>query len=726
MELGNFIKVLYRHKFTLIIVPILTVVIAYFLVRNQPDQYTSQSQIATGIVDKTQQTLSDGSGVQQSEVDQDFDNLLEIIRSKKILDQISYQLMIHDLTSPQPFRTPSKTLLELNKDARTHALAVYTEFYNNRQELSLFNPDQNGLNTLMVSMKYDDASLLKTLSIYRAETSDFIDVEYSDDNPELTAFVVNTMAHEFITYYDFILKDNQQKAISLLGTLVTARKDSLDTYNARLKNYKIKNGILSLPEQSTAIYTQLANLEAHLEDAQREAVSNQAAIQSIDDQFKPGDEKYVESLLVPVNQRIVNNTEQLRILNQEYVESNFKDTYKLKIDSIQKVISQSIGQSSDQSITSPLSTKQALITQRLTLEVAYQLAKNSIGTIQDEITKLNGQLGAIVPNEAVVQQDQSTIDVAQKEYLDILNKFNQTTYDANLYGQLRQIETAMPGALVPSKKLLLVILSGIISFVFCIVVFFILYFFDDSVKTPEDLADKTGVPVLGYLNLLSSSTIDLRKVWNDPRPDAETYHFRNLLQSIRFEIDTELGPNKVFVVNSLANREGKTFTATNLAYAYSLVNKRVLLIDGNFYNPGVTRSVKSKIYLEDYFNGLLPDFISYNSPKITVLSNKGGDGSLYEVSTESNITEKFEKLREVFDIIIIEASSLNTLNKSKEWNRFADKILTIFESGKNLRSHEKKHISYLKGLNGKFMGWVLNVVNKHDDSVEEDQTDDAA
>ena len=198
-----------------------------------------------------------------------------------------------------------------------------------------------------------------------------------------------------------------------------------------------------------------------------------------------------------------------------------------------------------------------------------------------------------------------------------------------------------------------------------------------------------------------------------------------MLQAIRFEIDTELGPNKVFVVNSLANREGKTFTATNLAYAYSLVNKRVLLIDGNFYNPGVTRSVKSKIYLEDYFNGLLPDFISYNSPKITVLSNKGGDGSLYEVSTESNITEKFEKLREVFDIIIIEASSLNTLNKSKEWNKFADKILTIFESGKNLRSHEKKHISYLKGLNGKFMGWVLNVVNKND-AAEEENTEDAA
>ena len=280
----------------------------------------------------------------------------------------------------------------------------------------------------------------------------------------------------------------------------------------------------------------------------------------------------------------------------------------------------------------------------------------------------------------------------------------------------------MPGTIAASKKMLLVILSGIISFIFCIIVFFILYFFDDTIKTPEELANKTGVPVLGYLNLLSSSTIDLRQVWSDPNPSPEVYQFRNLLQSIRFEVDTELGPNKVLLVNSMANREGKTFLATNLAYAYSLVNKKVLLIDGNFYNPGITQSVKLKTFLEDYFNGLMPDFVSYSLTKITVLSNKGGDGSLFEVSGEKDVAEKFEKLRDYFDIIIIEASSLNTLNKSKEWNKFADKILTVFEAGKDIRSHEKKHIAYLKGQNGKFLGWVLNVVNKHDAADEEHTT----
>ncbi|WP_158996207.1 Wzz/FepE/Etk N-terminal domain-containing protein [Mucilaginibacter sp. L196] len=725
MELGDFFKVLSRHKLTLIIVPIIAIIITYFLVRNQPSVYTSQTQIATGLVDKTQVTLGDNTTAAESQVAQDFDNLIEILRSKRITEQVSYQLMIHDLTSQTPFRPPSKLLLQLNQSAREHALAVYTDYYNRRKELSLFNPDQNGLHSLLLSMKYDDESLLKNLNIYRAQSSDFIDIEYNDDDPQLTAFVVNTLAHEFTSYYSFIVKDNQHKAVTFLGKLVDAKRDTLDSKIGQLKNYKIQNRILSIPEQSRALYSQLADYETHLEQAQRDAISTQGAINSIDNQFKPGQRKYLESLLQPVNQSLVSTTDQLKILNERYIESNFDTIYKVQIDSLQRIISERINQSSDKYIVSPLATQQNLVQERLTLQVQYELAKNSIGSIQQALNRLNAQLDAVVPHEAIVQQDESAIDVAQKEYLDILNKYNQTSLDASYSGdQLKQLDTAMPGIISPSKKMLLVILSGIISFIACVVIFFILYFIDDTVKTPEELANRTVAPVLGYLNLLSTSTIDLRQVWSDPHPNLETYQFRNLLQSVRFEVDTELGPNKVLLVNSLANGEGKTFLATNLAYAYSLVNKKVLLIDGNFHHPGITHSVKSKLYIEDYFKGTLPDFNEYNLSKITVFSNKGGDGSLLEVNDEKTIREKFEKLKSVFDIIIIEASSLNTLNKSKEWNKFTDKILTIFEAGKRLRDNEMKHINYLKSLNGKFMGWVLNVVNKLD-AADEDHTNAA-
>lgn len=719
MELGGYFSLLYRHRFTLIIVPILTIIITYILVRNQPDNYTSESQIATGIVDKTQQALSDNSSAQgESQIAQDFDNLIEIIRSKKMLDQVSYQLMIHDLTSSEPFRAPCKLMLQMNRQAREHALAVYTDFYNNRKSLSLYNADQAGLNNLMVCMKYDDESILKKLSVYRAQNSDFINIDFTAENPQMTAFVVNALSHEFITYYNFVIKDNQRKAMNFLGTLAQAKRDTLDKKIDQLKNYKIANSILSIPEQSRALYSQLGDLETHLTQEQELATANNAAMHNIDNQFKPGEHRYLESQTAPINQTLIDLKQQYTDLYNDYIQSDFNDGYRPTLDSLRSKITNAIIESSDRTAYSPAATKQNLVQERLTLQTARDLAQNSIGSIQAGIKKVNAQLSTIVPHEAVVQQYESDIDVAQKEYLEILAKYNQTSLDANYVAQPKQTEIAMPGVAEPSKKMLLVILSGIVAFVFCLIVFFILYFFDDNIKTPEELANKTGVPVLGYLNLLSSSTIDLRRVWTDSRIDEETYHFRNLLQSIRFEIDNEMKGSKILLVNSLVNGEGKTFLSTNLAYAYSLVNKKVLLIDGNFHNPSVTRSVKSKIFIEDYLTGAIPGFASQSSYKITVLSNKGGDISLLEVANEGLIREKMDRLRNVFDIIIIEASSLSTLNKSKEWNRFTDKIVCVFEANKKMRGNQAANTEYLKSLDGKFIGWVLNVVNKFNASGE--------
>ncbi len=720
MELGGYFSLLYRHRFTLIIVPILTIIITYLLVRSQPETYTSEAQVATGIVDKTQQALNSGTTDNSSEnqIAQDFDNLIEIIRSKKMLDQVSYQLMIHDLTSNEPFRKPCKLMIQMNQGAREHAVQVYTEFYNDRKALSAYNSDQAGLNNLLGCMKYDGDNIAKKLTIYRAQNSDFINIDYSAENPQLTAFVVNVLTHEFITYYNFVIKDNQRKAMSFLGTLAQAKRDTLDKKINQLKNYKIENGILSIPEQSRALYSQLGDLETHLTQERELAAANEAAVNNIDKQFTPGEHKYLESKMIPVNQELIDLKEQQAAISNEWVQSDFNDAYKPTLDSLQRQINSAIIRSSDQLSYSPLNNKQNLVQQRLTLETAHDLAQNSIGSIQNGIQRVNVELNKIVPHEAVVQQDESDIDVAQKEYLEILAKYNQTSLDANYIAQPKQTEAAMPGVAEPSKKMLLVILSGIIAFVFCLIVFFVLYFFDDNIKTPEELANKTGVPVLGYLNLLSSSTIDLRRVWTDARIDEETYQFRNLLQSIRFEIDSEMKGSKILLINSLANGEGKTFLATNLAYAYSLVNKKVLLIDGNFHNPSITRSVKSRIFVEDYLTGAIPGFASQSTYKITVLSNKGGDVSLFEVANENLIREKIDRLRNAFDIIIIEASALSTLNKSKEWNRFADKIVCVFEANKKMKGGHAANTEYLKSLDGKFIGWVLNVVNKFNASSE--------
>ncbi|MBE9586345.1 lipopolysaccharide biosynthesis protein [Mucilaginibacter sp. JRF] len=708
MEFGKFFRLLLKHKYTLIAVPVIAVVITYFLVRNLADVYTSTSQLATGIVDPTQQVLNT-EAPQESKISQEFSNLVQILRSTKILDQVSYQLMLHDLTSEKPFRKPSALLNELNADARKHAVEVYTRLYNNRQELMLFDKDQNGLDRVLQSMKYDDQSLLKTLTIYRLENSDFINVQFDAENPELTAFVVNNVCKEFINYYTFIVKENQRKAATFLGKLLQNKQDSLHALNDSLKQYKIKNRVFSLTEQARSLYGQLADYETRRQENEKDVVSSRAAIRRIDQSFDPADRQYIESSMTRVNSQITELDKQLNAANNAYIESNFDPEYKGRVDSLTNVISSKIRQSSDKYILNPLSAKQELVNTKQTLQTANVVAKNSRSSIDKELGRLNRRFDNLVPHEAVIGAYEKAINIAQEEYLTLLARYNQVSMEASMSVTLKQVVAAMPGEVQPSKKMLLVILAGVGSFGVCVVVLFALFFIDNTVKTSKELANRTKISVLGYLNLLDNKVIDFKKLWDSNDTDGNTRTFKNLLRSLRYEIDTEMRGDKILLVNSLKANEGKTVVAISMAYSQAVINKRVLLIDGNFEDSGITRMTKPANYLEDYLTGKTTG-TDNNTGMITVWGNRGGDISLFEIRPEHEVKEKLESLKQIYDLIIIETSALNTLNRSKEWVGVADKMIAVFQSGQNLTEAQAPNIQYLKSVKNKFMGWVLNKV----------------
>ena len=132
MELSNFLKLLNRQRFILIAVPLIAIGLAFFLVRKLPDTYTSHGRLATGLVDQSQQELinNNQTNSDDNKITQQFSNLIQMMQLKKIYDQVSYKLIIHDLTDDSPYRQPSKLLKELGKEAKKHAFEVFTKNIN--------------------------------------------------------------------------------------------------------------------------------------------------------------------------------------------------------------------------------------------------------------------------------------------------------------------------------------------------------------------------------------------------------------------------------------------------------------------------------------------------------------------------------------------------------------------------------------------------------------------
>jgi len=711
-ELTKFINLLKKNRLILIVVPIATIVITFFLVRNLPDSYVSQAQIATGIVDETRQTSLTQETPQAQQIVQEFSNLLAMIRMKRILDQVSYQLMIHDLSST-PFRKPSNLLSKLTAQQRLAVRNSYVNLYNNNTALNLYNKGQKDLYDLMVSMRYDSESLKDKIQAYRLGDSDFIVVMMESEDPDLSAFIVNILSSEFIKYYSKAVKVNQVKTSDFLRDLLAQKSDTLIARMNSLRDYKVKNRVLNLDEQSKQLYARIIDYENKRQEAVQQTSSFAGALNEIDAKFNPFERKYLESAMSGINQDIMSTKDEISQLYDLYYKNDLDEQYKKSIDSLGRVLERQIGKSSDAYITNPLSAKQSLVEQKLTLETQLDISRYSINSLERELKALNAQFDQLVPREADVQRLGMDIDMASKEYSDILSKYNQSNLENAFDVKLNVVQQAMSGLPQPSKKMLLVLISGVISTVFCLLVFFIIYYFDNSITSAKELANATQIPVLGSLRNLATGPLNLSDIWLNKNGLKSNTEFKKQLRSIRYEIENEIN-QKVIVISSLDAAEGKTLLALSLAFAWKMTNHKVLLIDGNFANQELSKAATDSIYLEDFIQGN----VNINSNDVQegsvyIIRNKGGDKALLELDLQQNIQAKIDQLKAIFDVIIIDTTSQDDMNNVKEWILFCDGVIGVFKAGQGLTENKKNFVSYLKD-NPLFKGWILNRVNSRE------------
>ncbi|QEC74507.1 AAA family ATPase [Mucilaginibacter ginsenosidivorax] len=710
MELGFFFKLLKKYKLVLIFIPIITGVATFFAVKRLPDTYVSHAQIATGIVDASRHLLDkDANNSQQAQqAFSEFSNLMAIMKLKKIVSQVSYSLIIHDLQYPAyPYSKPSKMLADMAEYQRDAALKLFQYKFNHLEPLLLYNKQEKTLNDLLHSMRYDDASLRKDLVIYRDDESDFISVSYDSANPQLSADVVNILCTQFINYYSQTVKKNESNAVTFLSDLLVQKRNALRDKTAQLQKYKIDNGILNLEEQSRAIFGQILSYSDKKQEAEKEIAAYDGTLKTLDSKFAPADRQYFESVSSKINQTITATQDELHLIQNKYIRSNYDPKYKPALDSIQKSLSSQINLSSDQYITNPLTHKDDLVKQKLTLEVTRDLAKYSVQSINAALSDLNAKFARLVPFDAKVKTFDFDINIASQEYLDVLNKYNSTNLKSNFSIELIQVEKAEPEAPEPSKKMLLIVISVVVMFFVCVFVLFVLFYLDNTIKEPAELVNKTQLPLLGYLNRIPGTDLDIRKLWDIENRD-KMQQYKDLLRSVRFEIDQELRGEKIIAVTSISPHEGKTLFATSLAYSYAMINKKVLLIDGNFERPDLTNAVRPNLFLEDYFKNTPLYNVDVNSSTATTLGNHGNDITLLEIADEAFIKNRFDDLKSKYDIVIIDTAPLTALNKSKEWLLFADKTVAVFEANKELTNAQKQFVVFLKTLGSKFGGWVLN------------------
>ncbi len=205
-------------------------------------------------------------------------------------------------------------------------------------------------------------------------------------------------------------------------------------------------------------------------------------------------------------------------------------------------------------------------------------------------------------------------------------------------------------------------------------------------------------------------------VHNDPKsPISEI--FRTLRTNLQFINNKE--KLQTILVTSTLPREGKSFVSANLAVTFAQVGKKVLLIDadmrkGRQYGifdllpkPGLSN------YLLDVSEGSIniEDYIQKTEIEGVSLMAAGSiPPNPSELLVSENMINSLIKLRENYDIIILDGPPIELVTDSIILTRIVDSTVIVAACNETKKDNLHKVIDSIQNVGGKIAGIVVNKV----------------
>ncbi|MEZ4949484.1 MAG: hypothetical protein R2784_08880 [Saprospiraceae bacterium] len=366
-----------------------------------------------------------------------------------------------------------------------------------------------------------------------------------------------------------------------------------------------------------------------------------------------------------------------------------------------------------------------MLDKRLEKELALGTAKEGVQSLDKEISRLKSRQKSLVSNDAYVGNLSQQIEIVRKEYFDLVNKLQDAEQVSKKPdSRLSVMEPAqMPDKPEATHKAVVSAFSGASTGILGILFLFLVAFFDRSVSSPYKLEQATQLSVLGSLNQLKLKKSDLNQVFSGNLNSNETSSFIESLRKIRFLVESSGG--KTFLVSSLNPGEGKSFFMLALAYAFSLTHKRVLLIDTNFRNNSLSNLATIAADQVPFESGIsnsannsnknpLPVSPGFLPATVDVLPNFGGNLSPTEAMAGKDFIRILYQYQQQYDYIFLEGPALNHYADTRELAQMADKVIGVFSAKSSVESKDAEALAYLKHLENKYLGSVLNMVKNQD------------
>lgn len=171
MNIQYLVKYLWKRKWLILIPALLAAGLSWWLSRNRAAEYTSMAELSTGYMDVDPYNL-DSRAPNNTVL---FNNVIQTLGSNRVLDLVSYDLLLHDLQGKNPYNNADVSQLISRYPGQKKGLI--TALSNKRDSLHVLNLSNEGdrIISLLAEQKgYSPKALTAKVQISRIEGSDFI------------------------------------------------------------------------------------------------------------------------------------------------------------------------------------------------------------------------------------------------------------------------------------------------------------------------------------------------------------------------------------------------------------------------------------------------------------------------------------------------------------------------------------------------------------------------
>jgi capsular exopolysaccharide synthesis family protein len=234
---------------------------------------------------------------------------------------------------------------------------------------------------------------------------------------------------------------------------------------------------------------------------------------------------------------------------------------------------------------------------------------------------------------------------------------------------------------------------------------------DNTVSSPDDVEETASAPVLAsiaYDSEVPKHPLLTEAGSHAPRVEA----FRLLRTNLQF-LNLDTRPRSL-VITSAVPGEGKTSTATNLAIALAQTGQRVLLVDGDLRRPkvagvlGLERSVGLTTVLVG--RSELHDSIQKHAGSgIYLLASGPIPPNPTEVLQSHAAQSLFDKLNQMFDMVIIDAPPLLPVSDAAIMARDVDGAILVVRHGKTSKEQLRQARQRLDHVDANLFGVAVNM-----------------